>query len=71
MTILSKSIVFHSIPIKIPMTFIAGVEKSIIKSTKNTRPQVAKGIVKKKSNFGGIPILVSKVYYRVITIKAA
>jgi hypothetical protein len=42
------------------MTFIAGVEKSIIKSTKNTRPQVAKGIVKKKSNFGGIPILVSK-----------
>jgi hypothetical protein len=27
--------------------------------------------VKKKSNFGGIPILVSKVYYRVITIKAA
>jgi hypothetical protein len=53
------------------MTFITGTEKSIIKSTKNTRPQVAKAILNKKSNFDGIPILVSKVYYRVITIKTA
>jgi hypothetical protein len=37
---------------------------------KNTRPQLTKAILNKKSNFGGIPILGSKVYYRVIKIKA-
>jgi predicted transcriptional regulator len=47
------------------MTSCTEIEKSIMKNIwKHKRPQIAKAILSKKSNAGGIGL-----YYRVITIK--